>query len=306
MRSAQAQPAKNQNFWKQIQKYDRQVDQGHVVYRRNIAEGGKSQVYKYDLRYDAKSRYAEQLVLPGANGIPTKTVFDGQDSFQVNGDTIVITAGLPFKLDLTSYWALGVCAKPSLPLGRGLSQLKNPQLTWNGAIATVKGAVSDGTVLIAQVDTKDHFLVRSARRMMKNGRLISTTTNTGISRDGLVVTKSVLKLPNVSETTTFVSTNFTAQPESAFHVPLKGRLKILDQRLGITPVNFKTSDGEISKNELLIHTRALLQDKKQKQARTVEAEKKQSLVNASVLAAPALLCLSWFMILKAKKKRLEV
>ena len=230
MRSAQAQPAKNQNFWQQIKKYDRLVSQGHVVYQRDILEAGKSKVYKYDLKYDTKSRYVEQVVLPGSTGTTRKTVFDGKDSFQVNGATVVITKGLPFKVDLTSYWVLGVCAKPSLPLGRGLSQLKNPQLTWNGQMATVKGSVSDGTTLIAQVDVKDHFLVRSAKRLTKDGQLISTMINLGTSRDGLAVARSIVKISGVTETRTFVSTSFASQPESTFHVPLKGHLKILNQR----------------------------------------------------------------------------
>lgn len=303
---AQSSSQKEKTFWQQIKKFDRLVSQGSVSYTRQIKEGKSTQLFRYALQYDAKPRYVEQIVLPGVGamaGSVAKTVFDGTDSFSINGNTVVISAGLPFKTDLSYFWALGVYAKPSLPMGRGLSQLRNPRVAFNGRWATVKGTLTDGTSVVAQVDTGDHFLVRKASRFGKNGPLISVMTNTGTLSNGLSAAKSAYTHENVIETTTFTSARFNTPNPSLFHFPLRGNLTILDQRLGKSALATKSSSGEISKGQLLQMTRASLQKMSQQQGQEISAQKTQSLINIFVMVLPGLLFGSWFFLTRMKKTK---
>lgn len=264
------------------------------------------QIYNYDLKYDSKPRYAEKITLPvaGGEGIPfTRTVFDEQDSFQLNGNTLFITSGLPFKTDLSLYWVFGVYPKPSLPMGRGLSQLKNPRVVWNGRWATVRGSLTDGTSLVAQVDTQDHFLVRQAKRFGKNGQIIGVTTTAGELCNGLIAEKSSYRSKDSLETVAFTSARFDTPDASLFHFPLRGSLHILDQRLGVGTVVKKSSSGEISKADLLEMTRASLKKRSEAQDNRILGEKVQSAINIFVMMLPILLFGTWFSYAQMKKTK---
>jgi hypothetical protein len=283
-----------------IKRFDALVSQGHVRYRRSIVSKKRTELFDSDVTYASDGRYVEKLTSFAPLRMSTKTVFDGTDCFSLTDNTLVIASGLPTGARPSLFWAIGVEPRPSLPMGRGLTGLKNLRIAVLGRWATVKGRLEDGTSLVAQVDTRDHFLVRKATRFDAKGKLVGTTITTGTLSNGLSAAKAVYKWDAVTETTSFSQAGFSAPNPAQFKFRINGKYTIVDERLG-SPVNLsKNASYEISKAQVLQLSRSVLKRQTAKQMELDGAQKRQTAINTALLLSPGLLLASWFFLWRMK------
>ncbi|PQV62514.1 hypothetical protein B1R32_13127, partial [Abditibacterium utsteinense] len=214
--------------------------------------------------------------------------------YQIIKDTIVISAGRP--PEITPYqFTIEMSPSACFPMGRGLSKLLYPNLRREGEKIIVTGQVSDGTKVQAVVDPEENFLARRIERFDNHGKRIGTWLTQGNLNNNQIASSSVYYFHG-KLVDKYQIANFNSSPldTNKFTVPLKDNLLIIDQRLGGSIAVRKTTLGIITKEKLLLLTRAELEREVTQKRRIALVTNIQSTINGLLLLLPVLLLGAWF------------
>jgi hypothetical protein len=288
--------------WEELQRRDKGVSQGTISYINQIDTGGNTLVYNFLFSYLADHRY-KKAFKSSSKGIASELTesYDGEDYFTSSPGQIVISNKKQSSVPLSVKALVDVMPCPSIPTGRGLSQLSKHSISIKGRWATVKGVGEDNTIIIADVDLKDHFLVRKMERYNSQMALLGNITTLGELANGAIAKTATYRYEGGFRSWKFLSVRFDA-PDSHLFTPSfqGGGLTIIDERLG-TPIGISKKMVEpVSKKQLLNITRREENRLRQSKNYVELARTIRVFASTFILLLPTLLFSVW--LLRKRKK----
>jgi len=239
---------------------------------------------------------------------PLTTLFDGTDEFVISNGQVTINPGESKDLKEYSRW-FSVYPGPCFIIGRGLSSLSNKSVNSYNNVTQVKGAVTDGTVISAVLDTQHGDVAKLIERRERNGRVISQLklgrpmlySGSYIASEAIysAARGSLHAKPKLCSKL-IISKAVFADPNIDFKVNLQPGSLVVDNRLGMPMVwrivNKKTSA------ELLEQTKKRL-IKSEDVVFSIQRKQQQKLVLGLILLSiPVFIIIGLVLYRKSKKE----
>lgn len=289
-------------IWHELESKDRDVSCGRISYVQSL--NGSRNATPVKIVYDDALKFRKSYIYlqKGFKAAFVEKVYDGQDSFDIFQNQVVISSGKPIELD-PGMFAVDVAPKPDFPMGRGLSSIKNHKVEIQGNIIVVSGMIDDNSLIKAYISSSDHLLARRIVRFDALGHLIGTWFTSGEISNGRIAASAVYVQSGRRSQWTFQKGDFQLPSSSTFVVPLPPGVLVLDQRLGGSVAIRNDVGHTIYKNEVINVTKRKLKEESLLLNRSHVLRLMQNSVNGLCILLSILVGGVWICMKKEREKR---
>jgi hypothetical protein len=243
--------------------------------------------------YQSGDRYSLDIRLQSDAGPSSQTMaWEGKSCVAVDATRKQsVVSQTKAYYDARNYDLVGLTNGPCLPLGRGLSALKDIEMSGPLAGPVITGVAADGSILTATLDPEHEFLPVRVRRSFKNSDMWVDWTYKGIvrSKEGVLIPETVSAIQHGGELqvdTTFHFTSISTNPPQSADLGAKWFVpgyRIIDNR--VSPaisftynelLRLNNNDPDLTLAQLEVFTRERLAAVEKQRAATERATRKQS------------------------------